>query len=51
MASLIPNPRLKNRGSMVIASKKGEDLCEITLYWHEYGGYTRATMAKRTDRE
>jgi hypothetical protein len=40
LADLVPNPRLKCRGSIMIASRKGENPCEVTLYWHEYGGYT-----------
>jgi hypothetical protein len=47
MADLIPNPRLKCRGTAVIASREGENPCEITLYWHEYGGYT-AVLAGNT---
>jgi hypothetical protein len=43
MADLIPNPRLKCRGLAVIASKKGEPPCKVTMHWHEYGGYTKIT--------
>jgi hypothetical protein len=37
---LVPNPSMKCRGSVEIASRTGENPCTVTLYWHEYGGYT-----------
>jgi hypothetical protein len=40
LSSLVPNPSMKCRGSVEIASRTGENLCAVTLYWHEYGGYT-----------
>jgi multisubunit Na+/H+ antiporter MnhB subunit len=40
LASLIPDPSMKCRGSVEIASCTGENPCTVTLYWHEYGGYT-----------
>jgi hypothetical protein len=40
LQDVIPNPRLKCRGSAVIASREGDAPCEVTLHWHEYGGYT-----------
>jgi hypothetical protein len=40
LASLVPNPSMKCRGSVVIAARTGENPCTVTLYWHEYGGYT-----------
>jgi hypothetical protein len=38
--TLVPNPSMKCRGSVEIASRMGENLCAVTLYWHEYGGCT-----------
>jgi hypothetical protein len=40
LSSLVPNPSIKCRGSVEIASRIGEHPCTVTLYWHEYGGYT-----------
>jgi hypothetical protein len=40
LSSLVPNPSMKCRGSVEIASRTGENPCTVTLYWHEYGGYT-----------
>jgi hypothetical protein len=40
LSSLAPNPSMKCRGSAEIASRSGEPSCTVTLYWHEYGGYT-----------
>jgi hypothetical protein len=40
LASLVPNPSMKCRGSAEIAPRIGEHPCTVTLYWHEYGGYT-----------
>jgi hypothetical protein len=40
LKDVIPNRRLKCRGSAVIASREGDTPCEVTFYWHEYGGYT-----------
>jgi hypothetical protein len=40
LSSLVPNPSMKCRGSAEIAARTGENSCTITLYWHEYGGYT-----------
>jgi hypothetical protein len=40
LSRLIPNPSMKYRGSVEIAARTGENLCTVTLYWHEYGGYT-----------
>jgi hypothetical protein len=40
LSSLVPNPSMKCRGSAEIASRTGEHPCAVTLYWHEYGGYT-----------
>jgi hypothetical protein len=31
---------MRCRGSLEIASRNGEPFCTVTLYWHEYGGYT-----------
>jgi hypothetical protein len=39
-SSLVPNPSMKCRGSAEIAARSGEPSCTVTLYWHEYGGYT-----------
>jgi hypothetical protein len=46
LSRLIPNPSMKCRGSAEIASRTGEHPCTVTLYWHEYGGYTVVSMAK-----
>jgi hypothetical protein len=40
LSSLVPNPSMKCLGSAEIASRTGEHPCAVTLYWHEYGGYT-----------
>jgi hypothetical protein len=40
LSRLVPNPSTKCRGSVEIASRTGEHPCTVTLYWHEYGGYT-----------
>jgi hypothetical protein len=40
LSSLVPNPSMRCRGSAEIASRTGENPCTVTLYWHEYGGYT-----------
>jgi hypothetical protein len=40
LSSLVPRPSMKCRGSLEIASRTGEPSCTVTLYWHEYGGYT-----------
>jgi hypothetical protein len=40
LSSLGPRPYMKCRGSLEIASRNGEPSCTVTLYWHEYGGYT-----------
>jgi hypothetical protein len=40
LSSLVPNPSMKCRGSAEIATRTGENPCIVTLYWHEYGGYT-----------
>jgi hypothetical protein len=41
LSSLVPNPSsMKRRGSVEIAARTGEKPCAVTLYWHEYGGYT-----------
>jgi hypothetical protein len=40
LSSLVPNPSVKCRGSVEIASRTGEHPCTVTLYWDEYGGYT-----------
>jgi hypothetical protein len=40
LSSLVPNPSMKCRGSVAIATRTGENSCTVTLYWHEYGGYT-----------
>jgi hypothetical protein len=40
LSSLVPNSSMKCRGSVEIASRRGEYPCTVTLYWHEYGGYT-----------
>jgi hypothetical protein len=40
LSSLVPNPSMKRWGSVEIATWTGENPCAVTLYWHEYGGYT-----------
>jgi hypothetical protein len=40
LSSLVPNPFMKCRGSVEITSRTGKNSCAVTLYWHEYGGYT-----------
>jgi hypothetical protein len=40
LSSLVPNPSMKRRGSVEIAARTRENPCIVTLYWHEYGGYT-----------
>jgi hypothetical protein len=40
LSSMVPNPSMKRRGSVEIAFRTGENPCAVTLYWHEYGGYT-----------
>jgi hypothetical protein len=40
LSRLVPNPSMKCRGSAEIAVRTGENLCAVTLYWHEYGGHT-----------
>jgi hypothetical protein len=40
LSSLVPNLSMKCRGSVEIASRTGDNPCTVTLYWHEYGGYT-----------
>jgi hypothetical protein len=35
LSSLVPNPSMKRRRSAEIASRTGEKLCAVTLYWHE----------------
>jgi hypothetical protein len=40
LSSLVPNPSMKCRGSAEIAARTGKNPCTVTLYWHEYGGYT-----------
>jgi hypothetical protein len=47
LASLVPNPSMKCRGSAEIASRTGEHPCTVTLYWHEYGGYTVVSGVSR----
>jgi hypothetical protein len=37
---LVPNPSMKCRRSVEIATRTEENPCAVTLYWHEYGGYT-----------
>jgi hypothetical protein len=46
LASLVPNPSMKCRGSVEIASRTGENPCTVTLYWHEYGGHTVVSGVK-----
>jgi hypothetical protein len=40
LSSLVPNPSMKCRGSVEIAARTREKPCTVTLYWHEYDGYT-----------
>jgi hypothetical protein len=40
LSRLVSNPSMKCRGSVEIAARTGEHPCTVTLYWHEYGGYT-----------
>jgi hypothetical protein len=40
LSSLVPRPSMKCRDSLEIAFRNGEPSCTVTLYWHEYGGYT-----------
>jgi hypothetical protein len=40
LSRLVPNPSMKCRGLAEIASRTEEYPCTVTLYWHEYGGYT-----------
>jgi hypothetical protein len=40
LSSLVPNPSMKCRGAVEIATRTGEKPCAVTLYWYEYGGYT-----------
>jgi hypothetical protein len=40
LSSLVPNPSMKCRGSLEIASRTEDPFSTVTLYWHEYGGYT-----------
>jgi hypothetical protein len=40
LSRLIPNPSMKCRGSVGIATRTGENSCTVTFYWHEYGGHT-----------
>jgi hypothetical protein len=40
LSSLVPNPSMKRRGSVEIAIRTGDKPSTVTLYWHEYGGYT-----------
>jgi hypothetical protein len=40
LSSLVPNPSMKCRGSAEIAVRTGDKPSTVTLYWHEYGGYT-----------
>jgi hypothetical protein len=46
LSTLVPNPSMKCRGSVEIASRTGENPCAVTLYWHEYGGYTVVSGSK-----
>jgi hypothetical protein len=43
---LIPNPQMKCRGSVVIASKERDFPCTVTLFWDEYTGYTEVKFIK-----
>jgi hypothetical protein len=40
LSRLVPHPSMKCRGSAEIAARTGENLCTVSFYWHEYGGYT-----------
>jgi hypothetical protein len=40
LSRLVPNPSMKCQGSVTIASRRRENPCTVTFYWHEYGGYT-----------
>jgi hypothetical protein len=46
LSSLVPFPPMRCRGSLEIASRNGEPSCAVTLYWHEYGGYTVVSGGK-----
>jgi hypothetical protein len=37
LSRLIPNPSMKCRESVEIASQTGENPCIVTFYWHKYG--------------
>jgi hypothetical protein len=43
LEQLIPNPSMKSRGSAFIASRHGNKPCEVTVWWHEYGGHIAIT--------
>jgi hypothetical protein len=45
---LIPNPQMKCRGSIVIASREQENQCTVTLYWDEYTGNTEVKFIKKS---
>jgi hypothetical protein len=40
LSRLAPCPPAKHRDSVEIAARSGENLCTVTFYRHEYGGYT-----------
>jgi hypothetical protein len=40
LSRLTPDSAAEWRGSVEIASRSGENLCTVTFYRHEYGGYT-----------
>jgi hypothetical protein len=40
LSSLVPNLSRKHRGSVEIAARTGDKPSTVTLYWHEYDGYT-----------
>jgi hypothetical protein len=44
---LIPNPQMKCRGSVVIASRKRDFSCTVTLYWDEYTGHTEVKFIEK----
>jgi hypothetical protein len=46
LSLLVPNLSMKCRGSAEIASRTGEHPCTVTMYWHEYGGYTVVSRVK-----
>jgi hypothetical protein len=46
LSSLVSNPSIKCRGSAEIATRTGGNPCTVTLYWHEYGGYTAVVREK-----